>query len=247
MLIVAGRTVHARAGGPAIGGPSAVVLVHGVIVSSRYLMPLGVELAHDRSVLIPDLPGYGLSDPAGRPPTLSSLADAVIACAGAAGHRRVALVGNSFGAQVAVEAAVRHPLCVERVALLGPTVDAAARSLLRQYIRWQRNAPDEHLSVLPIMARDLIDVGPRAAARLLRVMLADAIEDRLPAVGCPALVLRGGRDRVVPAGWAERVARALPRGELAVLPGYAHMAHYSGPLAVAPVLRRFLDAAHPPR
>jgi 2-hydroxy-6-oxonona-2,4-dienedioate hydrolase len=242
-----GRALHVRAGGPAAPSRTAVVLVHGVIVSSRYLMPLGVELARDRPVLIPDLPGYGLSEPPDRPPSLASLAGAVIACARAAGHARVALIGQSFGAQVVVAAAARDARLVERLALVGPTVDPAARNLPAQYVRWQRNTPDEHLSVVPIMARDLADVGPVRAAQLLRVMLADAIEDRLPAVACPALVLRGGRDRVVPAAWAERVAGALPRGELAVLPGYAHMAHYSGPLAVAPVLRRFLDAAHPPR
>ena len=50
------RRVHVRVGGPA--NSLAVVLVHGVIVSSCYLMPLAVELADDRPVLVPDLPGY---------------------------------------------------------------------------------------------------------------------------------------------------------------------------------------------
>jgi hypothetical protein len=39
--------------------------------------------------------------------------------------------------------------------------------------------------VLPIMARDVVDVGLRQAARLLGVMLADRLEDRLPQVRCP--------------------------------------------------------------
>jgi len=90
------------------------------------------------------------------------------------------------------------------------------------------------------MARDLADVGPLRAVRLLRVMLDDAIETKLPRVDCPALVLRGGRDRVCPAAWSERAAGLLPQGEVAVVPGFAHMAHYSGVLAVAPILRRFL-------
>ena len=219
---------------------TAVVLVHGVIVSSRYLMRAAVELATDFRVLVPDLPGYRLSSPPPAPSDLATLADATIECALAAGHERVALVGNSFGAQVVVEAALRHPERVERVALLGPTVDPDARGLVRQYVRWQRNAPDEHGSCLVVMARDLADLGLRRAARLLRVMLADAIEQKLPRVSCPALVVRGGRDRVVPARWAERAAASLPRGRLAVVEGYAHMAHYSGPLAVVPVLRPFL-------
>lgn len=218
----------------------AVVLVHGVIVSSRYLMPLGVELSADRQVLIPDLPGYGLSDPVRGPLTLATLADAVVDVAAAAGHDRVALVGNSFGAQVVVEAALRHPERVARLALLGPTVDPAARTLLRQYVRWQRGGVWEHPSAIPLMARDVVDVGLPRAVELLRVMLADRVERKLPAVACPTLVVRGDRDRVAPARWARRAADLVPDGRLATVPGYGHMAHYSGALAVAPVVRDFL-------
>jgi pimeloyl-ACP methyl ester carboxylesterase len=223
---------------------TAIVLVHGVIVSSRYLLPLAVELAAAWPVLVPDLPGYGHSPaPAGQL-TVGRLADAVLACAAAAGYRRVALVGNSFGAQVAVEAAIRRPAMVERLVLLGPTVDPRARQLVRQYVRWQRNAPDEHLSVLPIMARDLADLGPRRAVHL-RVMLDDRIEDKLPQVRCPTVVVRGGRDRVVPARWAREAAELPAAGRLTVLPGYAHMAHYSGARQVAALLRAALVT--PPR
>jgi 2-hydroxy-6-oxonona-2,4-dienedioate hydrolase len=240
---VEGRRMHVRASVAPRPRTTPVVLVHGVIVSSRYLLPTAVELAADFTVVVPDLPGYGFSDPEPTAPTVATLADTVIDAALAAGHPRVSLVGNSFGAQIAVEAALRHPDRVERIALLGPTVDPAARSVLRQYARWQRNAPDEHLSSIPVMARDLVDVGFRRAARLLRVMVADPIEDKLPQVRCAALVVRGGRDRVVPMRWARRAADLLPRGELVVVPGYAHMAHYSGPLAVVSVLRPFLLGA----
>ena len=234
---VAGRSLHLRV---AEGEGQPLVLVHGVIVSSRYLLPLAAELAVRHPVLVPDLPGYGLSAPPAGPLGLDTLADALIECCAAQGHDRVSLVGNSFGAQIAVEAAVRHPEWVQRLVLIGPTVDPDARSLPRQYVRWQRCAPDEHLSVLALMARDVRDVGPARAVRLLRAMLADRVEERLPRVRCPVLVVRGDRDRVVPGPWAERVAALLPDARLAVLPGYAHMPHYSGPLALAPVIEPFL-------
>jgi pimeloyl-ACP methyl ester carboxylesterase len=124
--------------------------------------------------------------------------------------------------------------------LLGPTVDPAARGLATQYARWQRNAPDEHLSVVPIMARDLVDIGLSRAARMLRLMLDDRIEEKLAGVAAPTLVVRGGRDRVAPAAWAERATSLLPDARLETVPGYAHMAHYSGALALAAVLRPFL-------
>jgi hypothetical protein len=46
--------LHARvAEGPARDA-TAVVLVHGVIVSSRYLVPAAVKLAADRPIVVPD-------------------------------------------------------------------------------------------------------------------------------------------------------------------------------------------------
>lgn len=223
---------------PAAGTPP-VVLVHGVIVSSRYFLPLAAAL-RDLGVLVPDLPGFGLSA-AARPVTdVGGLADALLACVSAAGHDRIFLVGNSFGAQIAVEAAIRAPERVERLVLVGPTVDPAARTLLRQYVRWQRNAPDEHLSVLPVMARDVADLGLVRATALLRAMLEHRMEERLPLVRPPTLVVRAGRDRVVPDRWAQDAAAMLPDGRLAVLPGYAHMPHWSGALALAPIVRDFL-------
>ena len=107
--------------------------------------------------------------------------------------------------------------------------------------RWQRCVLDEHLSVLPLMVRDVADVGLMRAAQLLRVMLDDRLEDRLPQVRCPTPIVRGGRDRVVPHGWGRRAASLVPDGRLAVMAGYAHMPHYSGPLALVPLLREFLS------
>jgi len=218
----------------------AVVLIHGVIVSGRYLTPLGAALSRDFAVAIPDLPGYGLSPATESGQTLAELADAAVASAAVLGADRVSLVGNSFGAQVAIEAAIRHPETVERVALIGPTTDPRARSLPRQYLRWQRCGPHEHPSVFPVMARDLLDVGPSQAAHLLAVMLRDRPEDKLAAVRQPVLVLRGEHDYVAPADWAQHVARLLPDGRMTQIPAQGHMPHWSDAAAVASALRAFL-------
>jgi 2-hydroxy-6-oxonona-2,4-dienedioate hydrolase len=226
---------------PHAGAP-AIVLVHGVIVSGRYLLPAAVGLARACAVVVPDLPGYGLSAAPAESPSIGALADAVIGAAHAAGHPRVALVANSFGAQVATTAAVRHPAAVERLVLIGPTVDPAARNLPAQALRWLRCFPDEDTAVLAVMARDVADVGVLHAAHLLRVMLHDRIEERLPDVRQPTLVIRGERDRIVPQRWAQEAAHLLPDGRLVVLPGQAHMPHWSRPEALVTHLRAFLGA-----
>jgi 2-hydroxy-6-oxonona-2,4-dienedioate hydrolase len=221
-------------------GNAAVVLVHGVIVSGRYMMPVARELAPDFPLLVPDLPGYGRSERPPSPRSLADLADAAVAAAHAAGFDRAVLVGNSFGAQVAIEAALRHPEVVERLVLIGPTADPRARSLPRQFWRWLRCGRDEDLSVLPVMARDLFDVGPRQAVHLLRAMVRDRPERKLGRVRQPALVVRGAGDRIAPERWCREVAGLLPDGRFATVPGCAHMPNWSAPSALASLLREFL-------
>src|SRR4051812_42264365 len=59
---VHGLRIHARVS--MTPGPDAptVVLVHGVAVSSRYLVPLAEQLVPRARVYLPDLPGYGRSE-----------------------------------------------------------------------------------------------------------------------------------------------------------------------------------------
>lgn len=219
-----------------------MVLVHGVIVSGRYMMPLAREMASDFPVLVPDLPGYGRSDDPPSLPSPADLADAAVAASRAAGHDRAAFVGNSFGAQIVIEAALRHPDAVERVALIGPTTDPRARSLPRQFWRWLRCARDEDLTVLPVMARDLSDIGARQAIHLLRAMIRDRPEQKLGQVRRPALVVRGAGDRIAPELWSREVADLLPDGSFATVPGCAHMPNWTAPSTLAQVLRKFLAA-----
>lgn len=238
-----GARVVVRTGGERAGADAAapVVLVHGVIVSSRYLLALGAELARALRVVVPDLPGAGHS-PASVAPSVPALADAVVAAARALGHERVALVANSFGAQVAVEAALRHPGSVARLALLGPTVDPDGRPLPRLVARWLASAPHEHPSSFALMARDVVDMGPRRAVGLARAMMTHRLEQRLGRVGCPVLVVRGAHDRVAPAGWCARVAAACGGRSVALAAG-GHMAHYARAVETAAALRPFLAAA----
>ncbi len=61
---VRGLPVHDRRSTTASGAP--VVLVHGLAVSHRFLMPFAGELAARHRVHVIDLPGFGLSGEPGR-------------------------------------------------------------------------------------------------------------------------------------------------------------------------------------
>ena len=66
------------------------------------------------------------------------------------------------------------------------------------------------------------------------------LEDRLPEVTQPVLVLAGRHDRVCPAEASERMARLLPRAELRVFEESAHMTFVEEPEGYVKVVRGFI-------
>ena len=243
-----GVEVHARTweGGIGAGLRTPFVLVHGLGLSSRYFVPLGRRLAAlGHRVLAPDLPGFGRTAPvvgAERPvgPDVRSQAEHLVAWMDAAGVERAVLFGNSVGVQVALEVAARFPDRVERLVLEGPTPDPAYRSPVEQYARVLRNMLFEPPSLNSVYQADYASArGVRVFAQLARTV-DDPIEDRLPLVQAPVLVVRGRHDQTLSQQWAERVTAMLPDGRLVVVEGAAHNVHHSAPHIAARLVHAFL-------
>jgi pimeloyl-ACP methyl ester carboxylesterase len=240
--------LHARVSVNAVPvGRPAIVLVHGLLVSSRYMVPTAERLALDWPVHAPDLPGYGKSTKPPRVLDVPALADALAAYVRAAGLGRVALLANSFGCQVAVDFAVRYPEHVERLILAGPVGDPRTRTAWQLAGLWLLNLPGEPVSLVPVVARDLLDMGPRRMLCTYRYLLADHVEEKLPFVRVPTLVVRGGRDTTVSQRWAETATALLPQGQLAVIRGAAHTINYNAADALVRLVRPFLLDRSPRR
>jgi 2-hydroxy-6-oxonona-2,4-dienedioate hydrolase len=239
---VAGRRMHERIAERA--GAPVVVLVHGIGVSGRYFLPTAGRLAVRCSVHVPDLPGFGLSDPLGARPTVPRLAAALAAWLDAAGLERVdALVANSFGCQIAVDLAARRPARAARLVLAVPTVDRRARSLVRNAGRLALDTTREPAALLAVEAVDYVLHVRKSGFSAFVEMVDDRIEEKLAAVEVPALVVRGSRDSIVPRAWAAEVASGLPRGRLVEVPRAAHAVNYNAPDAFARLVLDVLAGA----
>lgn len=228
-----------------------VVLLHGLVISSRYMEPLALALADNGyRVLAPDLPGYGESV-RGAPLNaleMTELADALYLWLASAGFAKATFIGNSFGCQVLTMFAVRYPQAVHRLVLQGPTIDPDARSLLRQVWRDLRNGRRERQRSSAGIGRvDYAKAGPWRALSSIRRLLHDRIEVRLPKIHVPCLILQGSRDPVVPLGWAQKACALLPDGRLQVIEGATHTMNYVYPHSFAQAIDGFLreDRAAP--
>jgi 2-hydroxy-6-oxonona-2,4-dienedioate hydrolase len=240
-----GLRLHYRAADRAAPADAPViVLVHGA-ASSRYLTPVAEQLAAHCRVYAPDLPGFGKSDKPRWVLDVPGLADALAAWIEAMGLDRPALLGNSLGCQTIADLASRYPQRAGPVILQGPTTDPEARSVLRQWWRQKKNARHEPPSLQEVGKQDLKEIGWWRLFWTAHYAVTDRIEDKLPRVQSPALVVHGALDGFVSQRWAEEVARLLPRGRLVVAPGAPHTMNYSRPAELARLTLDFL-AEHRP-
>ena len=109
------RVMVRRAG----SGPP-VLLLHESPVSSAAFVPLIGSLAERFTVIAPDTPGYGGSDPLTlHRPQIPDYADALKEVVDALGLERAAVFGRHTGAAIAIEFANLHPERVSGVVLDG--------------------------------------------------------------------------------------------------------------------------------
>ena len=224
---------------PVPGANPAVVLVHGLGVSSRYMVPTAEHIAPDARVFAPDLPGFGRSARPAEAFGVGRLAAFLDAWMDAVGLERAVWLGNSFGCQLIVELALRHPARIERAVLQGITPDVVHRSRPRHVARLAADAFLEPPSLVYVAARDYFRAGVRRCWTTFRYLMEDPIEQKLSRLAAPALVVRGEWDPIVSQEWSERAAALLPDARLAVVPGAAHAVNYSHPSVLAALVRTF--------
>jgi pimeloyl-ACP methyl ester carboxylesterase len=230
------------------------------------MVPLARALA-SRGVRawILDPPGFGYSDKPQRALSVREQAELVAEWLTIIGCQQAPLLGNSFGTQVAAAVAAGYPCAVGRLVLLSPTVSPE----IRQRLSWLRALPGPARACRwpsgrwrarllagvhralgddpPLRSLNIAEYGCAGllrAAGTLRSAVLEPIEQALPHVRAPTLVIRADRDRLSSPEWAGRLARLAPGGELARLPGLGHDAFYQASGVVAALAAPFLaDAA----
>jgi 2,6-dihydroxypseudooxynicotine hydrolase len=119
---------------------------------------------------------------------------------------RMGVFGVSLGGYYAARAAAYEPRVRAAVDLAGP---------YRFDLDWDELAPQTRTT---FQARS----GAASPAQARERAAALTLEDAAARITCPLLVVHGGRDRLIPAYHAERLAREAPGAELMLYPDGSH-------------------------
>jgi len=231
--------MRSRAVGRARDGVPQVVLVQGMAVANYLVPELGALGAWTRAHLL-ELPGFSGSGEPPHPLDVPEFAAAVAAWLGAAGLGPVVLAGHSSGTQVAARTAARGAAGVRGVVLASPTIDPRLRGVVRVLRAWNRDNEWEPADLDEQHEPERKRAGIRRVLHTLRVHLRDRLEDVVPRVGVPLLVLHGERDQLCSEEWARALAAAAPDGRFASMPG-PHSFPYTHPEAWSEPIRRVAE------
>jgi len=134
-------------------GPPAIA-IHGLGATKASFLATVAALAPRFRVIAIDLPGFGDSDkPVGAPYDARYFATSVVQLLDALGLERAHLIGNSLGGRVALEAALRDPERVDRMALLAPSLAWRRRRPWAPALRLVR----PELGMLPHAPRPVVE------------------------------------------------------------------------------------------
>jgi len=263
---VAGVKIHwAEAGTATFATP--VVLLHGLQDCHLTWRRMVSLLGRERRVLMPDLPGHGLSE---RPDVAYDLpwyARMTAAWLDAIELAEVDVVGHSLGGGIAQMLLLERRDCIRRLVLaasggLGREITSLLRlasiPLVVEHFGQPFFSMGTRLALRGVLTpEDLAELSAMNArvgsARAFARTVHDLIDWRgqrrsfsqraheirtLP----PIAVIWGRRDRVIPVKHAAALAELLDGIEVTVLEGCGHYLHHDQPEPFARVVRTFLDA-----
>ena len=265
---IAGMSVHLRDEGRR-DDPEPILLLHGTSASLHTWEGWVKELAPQRRVISLDLPGFGLTGPFPNGDyRVEHYTAFLLALLDHLQVKRVVLVGNSFGGQLAWRFALAHPERSARLVL----VDAAGyprnaesvpigfrlagipalaplmsrllpRSMIESSVRNVYGDPDKVDDELVERYYQLtLREGNRQA---LRQRFAQApsgeLHERIGELQLPTLIIWGARDRLIPPDNAERFAADIAGSQRVLFDDLGHVPQEEDAQRTVAVLIAFLQ------
>ena len=260
------RTFCYTGGKPFDAAKPTIVFIHGVLNDhSVWILQTRYFAHHGWNVLALDLPGHARSE--GEPPrTVEEAAAFVVSLLDAAGVQKAALVGHSFGALIALEAAARAPERVTQVALVGVAYPMKVSPALLENSQHQ---PMKAIDMVNVYSHSMLAPPPSAlgpgtwlyggSRALMRRVLASnprvnvfhrgfaacdsyaGGEAAIEKVKCPVLFVLGRGDAMTPPKAAQSLQQKARDAKTVLVDG-GHQMMTEAPDAVLFALRDFLKA-----
>ena len=250
-----------------MGAGPPLLLLHGMGAATHSWRDLAPLLAHDFTLIAPDLPGHGFTEtPHGEGLSLPGMARGLAALLAKLDIRPTFAVGHSAGAAIAMRLMLDRRIgdgglvslngalqsfqgsnatifpAVAKLMMLNPLTSRA--------LAWRAGSPGVVAKLIADTGSHLDEMGLDCYVQLLRTsghiagalgMMArwdlQALETDMAGLAAPVTLVAAEGDTAVPASVADTVHAVLPQSRLIRLSKFGHLAHEEAPAEAAAIIR----------
>ena len=249
-------------------GPATLFFAHGFGCDQNMWRFLAPHYAERYRVVLFDLVGSGMSDPAAYDPNKYSArggyANDLVELVSEYSQGPALVVGHSVSAMIGMLANIKCPDAFAAQVMVGPSpcyvndgdyvggfeladIESLLETLESNYLGWSSNmapaimgAPDQ-----PELAVELTNsfcrTDPDIAKHFARVTFLSDHRAELPLLQAPTLVLQCSEDVIAPLAVGEYLKRTIPDCTLRIIDNVGHCPHLSAPSASVQAIEEFLQ------
>ncbi|CCD97724.1 putative enzyme with alpha/beta-hydrolase domain; triacylglycerol lipase (Esterase) [Bradyrhizobium sp. STM 3809] len=235
----------------------AIVIIHGVGGHKEDWIGVAQALSDTRRVFCVDMLGFGESSKCGDDLSMTVQSAAIKALLDAHNVAQADVVGNSVGGWVAATFAATYPERIRRLVLIDV---AGFRAMFEGQppVNFDPDNGDQMQQLIDITINPKIAKMPGLAQRAFDAYVASGekaisatwgkslfasprLEDLMPKIGAPTLLLWGADDRLVPSALTDVFCRQIAGARMLLIPDAGHFPQIDQPDAVIAALNEFMD------
>jgi 3-oxoadipate enol-lactonase len=254
-----GPVMKTRLDVEAVGNGPPILLLHSLLSDRTSFARLAVLLADRRRSILVNLPGFGASPRTG--PSIAAYAERILElCDDLSLPPDTDVLGNGFGAFIALAAASRRSERFGRLVLAGSGVAfpeagrAAFRGMAEKVERdgiesladaaMQRMLSPEFIAANPDIVAErkaaFRAIPPDVFAGACRALATLDLSAELSRIRNSVLVVGGSKDPATPPALGRDLAERLPDARMIEMPGIGHAPHVEDPEGFLAVIGPFL-------
>ena len=247
-----------------IGQGEPIVFLNGVMMTTQSWAQETRELSRDFSCVMHDFRGQ-LRSPKPSPIRMDEHVDDLVELMDRLGIARGHVVGTSYGGEVGMMFAARHPSRVKTLTAIACVshIEPDLRAKILGWIDVARSSPEElfdstvhhnyceafleaHPEFLFAGRERLRSLPPdffRGLADLCEAFLGLDLDAELPSITAPTLVVAAEKDVLKPVRYSEILARTIPNAQLHVIGAAGHAVVIEQPGTINSLIRKGIAAA----
>ncbi len=240
-----------------MGSGPALVIVHGVGGHKEDWTRAASALAGTRTVYAIDMLGFGASSREAKELGMAAQAKAIKELLDAGKIDRADLIGNSVGGWAAATFAASYPERVNKLVLVDPagframfegappvnlfpdSIDEMKKLL--SFVLFSGFAHTDEFAAQAFASFERSGEKSLVARLYPQLFASRKLEELLPEVKAPSLVVWGEEDKLFPAALAPYIAKLIPGAAARLVPRASHFPHIDNPDAFIEAVATFLQ------